>query len=84
MSLAEISMLLIIGSITGLGAWLQFRWPIMGQINRWKARRYIKREAKHNLKVSPNNLVVQSIRENPRAFESLIESLKDINGRNGS
>jgi hypothetical protein len=44
MSLAEISTLLIIGSITCMGAWLQFRWPIMGQINRWKAKRYIKRE----------------------------------------
>ena len=51
MSLAEISILLIIGSITGMGIWLQFRWPIMGQLNRWRARRYLKREkAKERLK----------------------------------
>lgn len=39
------SIMLIIGAIALLGCWLQWRGWIIGMINRWRAKRYIKREA---------------------------------------
>jgi hypothetical protein len=72
------SVFLIVAAITLLGCWLQWRWWIIGRFNRWKAARRL-REIEPACKTSPDNLVVKAIKENPRAFDELVKTLKEIN-----